>query len=154
MEFLMSDKFNEQNKEFSLGAKIKDCGFVPNINSYDAVEEKTNHDLMDYSKCIPSEDQQAINHYLRKHDLKGKEVLHLGIGNSSIAKMFSHAKSIDGITISKNEKSYADSLMLANYHVTLANKYSEHFHAIVKNRKYDLIVDNNLASFTCCEKHF
>lgn len=150
----MTYSTNELARIFQYPAKIKDCNKSISLHSYDEVEKITKHPLMDYSSCAPSDDQKEINDYLLGYESRGKSILHIGIGNSSIAKMFTHAKNIDGITISENEEFYAKSLGLNNYHIIRENKYCSNLKTMLGNNKYDLIIDNNLASFVCCEKHF
>ena len=98
-------------------------------------------------------DQRNIMNYLDTVNLAGKQLLHIGIGNSSIAKRFSlKLEFIDGITIVKAEKEYADHLNLTNYTTFLINKYSEELKKL--NKRYDYIIDNDLAGYACCKYHF
>jgi len=97
-----------------------------------------------------SQDQKNILLFLTPHLFTGKSILHVGIRNSEIAKRFSsYATFIDGITIVKREKRKAEKLNLSNYKVYIKNKYRK----FSLGKKYDIIIDNNLASYGCCEKH-
>jgi|SRR5215213_2547709 len=109
---------------------------------------------VDHTRDETTVDQARIEAEMDKMDLSGKNVLHVGIGNSKLAQRFTtRVNLIDGLTVSRNEKAVADSLGLANYAAYFLNKYSREFILTIKNR-YDLIVDNNLASFACCKYHF
>src|SRR6185436_8049760 len=91
---------------------------------------------------------------LDKINLSGKNILHVGVGNSKFAERFANrVVLIDGLTVSSNEKALADSLEISNYTVYLLNKYSKEFILTIRNR-YDFIIDNNMASFVCCKYHF
>ena len=109
---------------------------------------------VDHTKDETTIDQAAIEAELNKKDLSGKSVLHIGVGNSKFAQRFAgRVHLIDGLTVSHNEKTLADSMCIANYTVFLLNKYSREFILTIKNR-YDFIIDNNMASFACCKFHF
>lgn len=109
---------------------------------------------VDHTKDETTVDQARIEAELEKMNLSGKNILHVGVGNSRFAQRFaSRVTLIDGLTVSHNEKRLADSLKIGNYMVYFLNKYSREFILTIRNR-YDFIVDNNLASFACCKYHF
>ena len=109
---------------------------------------------VDHTKDETTVDQARIEAVLDKLDLSGKNILHVGVGNSEFARRFaSRVNLIDGLTVSQNEKAVADSLRIGNYTAYLLNKYSREFILTLSN-KYDFVVDNNLASFACCKYHF
>jgi len=81
-------------------------------------------------------------------------MLHVGVGNSKLAQRFaSRARRLDGLTVHQNEKTHADALGIPNYTVYVLNKYSPEFVSVL-TKPYDVIIDNNLASFACCQYHF
>ena len=109
---------------------------------------------VDHTKEDTTVDQARIEAELDKMNLGGKNILHVGVGNSKFALRFaSRVVLIDGLTVSHNEKTLADSMKISNYTVYLLNKYSREFILTIRNR-YDFIVDNNMASFACCKYHF
>ena len=61
---------------------------------------------------------------------------------------------IAGITTSAIEIDKAKALNLSNYHVYLCDKYSIEFNSLIKTKKFDLIIDTNLKSYSCCQKSF
>lgn len=96
-------------------------------------------------------DQRRIEQYLQSMSLIGKRVLHVGIGNSGLARLFANkCESIFGITISDEELAHAASLDLKNYEFIRQNKYADQ----KLTGEYDLIVDNNPTGFACCRRHF
>jgi hypothetical protein len=110
--------------------------------------------FVDYSEMETTIDQSRIEKEIESMNLAKKSILHVGIGNSKFAKRFAiELDIIDGLTVSPNEKSKADSLRIHNYTIYLLNKYSREFISTISN-KYDFIIDNNLASFACCKYHF
>jgi hypothetical protein len=108
--------------------------------------------LTDFSLRETTKDQARIEAVLEGMDLAGRKMLHVGVGNSGLAqRLASRLNLIDGLTVSSNEKARADLLAIPDYRVFLLNKYS---HEFALPTRYDLIVDNNLASFACCKHHF
>lgn len=98
-------------------------------------------------------DQQRIINYLFAQQLILQDILHVGIGNSDLGKsLATKAQSIDGITVVEAERAYASGLNIPNYQSYLTNKYS--IDVLKLNKKYDLIIDNNLTSYACCIAHF
>ncbi len=109
---------------------------------------------VDHTKDETTVDQARIEAEMDEMDLSGKNILHVGVGNSKFASRFANRVNlIDGLTVSRNEKTLADSLRIGNYSAHFLNKYSRDFILTIRNR-YDFIVDNNLASFACCKYHF
>lgn len=109
---------------------------------------------VDHTRDETTVDQARIEAEMDKMDLSGKNILHVGIGNSKLARRFAgRVNLIDGLTVSHNEKAVADSTGIENYTAYFLNKYSREFILTLKN-SYDFIVDNNLASFACCKFHF
>lgn len=110
-------------------------------------------ELVNFSQRDTTVDQARIENEINQLSLAGKNILHVGVGNSKLAQRFSPKVDwIDGLTVSIEEKNHGQTLRLSNYQVFLMNKYSD---AILdlKNR-YDIISDNNLAGFACCEFHY
>ena len=101
-----------------------------------------------------SDEIDVINFIKKNFDLKNKYILHLGIGNSEIVTKFRETKKIVGITISNRELQKAQNLNLNNYETYLCDKYSTNFYELVKNIKFDFIIDTNLKSYSCCELSF
>ncbi len=97
-------------------------------------------------------DQQRIENYLEQLGLTKKNILHVGTGNSSFAKKFYLTNRIDSITIVDDELNYARVLNLPNYNCLKINKYANEM--LQLTTKYDVITDNNLSSFACCNVHF
>ncbi len=98
-------------------------------------------------------DQVRIEECLDEAANSASAIFHVGVGNSSLARRFSHrASAICGITLHQEEKALADSLGLPNYTVSVINKYSQGMANI--GSEFDFIIDNNPSSFACCLFHF
>ncbi|HEX8137928.1 MAG TPA: hypothetical protein VF544_10090 [Pyrinomonadaceae bacterium] len=109
---------------------------------------------VDHTRDETTVDQARIEAVLDKMELSGKNILHVGVGNSKFARRFAgRVNLIDGLTVNQNEKALADSLPISNYTAYLLNKYGREFLLTLTNR-YDFVIDNNLASFACCKYHF
>lgn len=104
-----------------------------------------------WEKRKQTSDEKTILNYLLKKKICNKKILHIGIGNSEIAKKMSKNNFIMGVTISKNEFEKANNLNLQNYKKILTNKYSLNFYKKVKKNFFDIIIDTNLKSYGCCE---
>jgi hypothetical protein len=110
--------------------------------------------FLDSSQKPTTVDQARIEDVIDAMRPDGLRILHVGVGNSSLAQRFaSRAAAVIGATLSGNEKELADSLRLAQYSVFVANKYGREFPSLAGKGNH-LIVDNNLASFACCKFHF
>ena len=123
------------------------------INGCDLFEDNNNFAYWENNEV--TSDEKNIVLYLNKNNLiKKKNILHIGVGNSYIAKNLNEFNFIDGITISNNELASGLDLKIKNYDIFFKNKYS--VGDLIKNKKnyYDIIIDNNLKSFACCSKAF
>jgi len=103
---------------------------------------------------VTTDELEIINFLDNKNDDKFKSILHIGIGNSYFAKKFSYNNKITGITISQKEIQKAKSLNLSNYQFYLLDKYSIDFQKFMDKNKFDIIVDTNLKSYSCCQDSF
>lgn len=139
---------------FDVGATCMDCGDEPRVDSYDAAEHATGWPLFDYSGCDPTVDQAAINRWLEQSTLDGKDILHIGAGNSSVARLVSgRARRVVALTVSQAEFEHARDLGLPDYSIHLMNKHGIAFPDRFESEKFDLVLDNNLTSFACCQRH-
>ena len=109
-------------------------------------------DLRDWSAKATTPDQYRIEKYIDRFDLRDKRLLHIGVGNSGLARRFHRrVKEIVGTTIDEPEIKVAQTLGYPNYSVVLHNKYSGGGDRIAG--KFDFILDNNLTSPCCCVRH-
>ena len=122
------------------------CGNELNPGVLDTAE------LRDWSDRPTSDDQYRIESYLDRLDLRTKRILHIGIGNSGLARrLHRRAVEIVGTSVDGPEISLARSLSLPNYMAVEHNKYAGPSDEIPGH--FDLIVDNNLTSSCCCISH-
>lgn len=104
----------------------------------------------DWSEHPPSQDEQRIIEHIKKREpFRDKTLLHIGIGNSTLAKEIRTFKKIVGITVIQAEIEKANSLKLENYETYICNKHTIQF--LDFQEKFDMIVDNGLLTFTDCE---
>jgi hypothetical protein len=114
----------------------------------------SNAEAIDWTQQQTTPDQVRIEAVLDTMALTGAQLLHVGVGNSKLAQQFaSRLSGVDGLTLHHNEKINADALAIANYTVYILNKYSREVVPVLSHT-YDFIIDNNLASFACCKRHF
>ena len=115
----------------------------------------SNHNFTYWEDRNTTSDELEIIDFLENtYKLESKQVLHIGIGNSFFAKKFFKNNYIFGITISKKEIENANLLNLSNYKFLLCDKYSKNFIRELNNLKFDVIVDTNLKSYSCCHESF
>lgn len=109
-------------------------------------------ELRDWSDKATTSDQARMERYIDRYDLRGARILHVGIGNSGLAKRF-HMRvgEIVGTTIDEPEMEVAKGLPLPNYRFVMHNKYSGRNEAV--DGKFDFILDNNPTSPCCCIRH-
>ena len=103
---------------------------------------------------ITTDELEIIKFLENDNNFKFKKILHIGIGNSYFAKKFSDKNKIIGITISQNEIQKARAMDLKDYQFFLLDKYSINFKDFLDKNKFDLIVDTNLKSYSCCQNSF
>lgn len=109
-------------------------------------------DLRDWSDKATTPDQKRIEHYIDRYDLSRKRVLHIGIGNSGLARRFhQRVAEIVGTTIDEPEMAVARSLAIPKYRYVLHNKYSGDDGSV--EGRFDFILDNNPTSPCCCIRH-
>mgnify|MGYP001482052309 CR=1 FL=1 len=113
-----------------------------------------NKDFSYWENRNTTSDENDIINYVNNLDINYDSLLHIGIGNSDFANYFCKKGNITGITISKKEILKAKSLNLVNYEVLLCDKYSLEFNDILQKKRFDLILDTNLKSYSCCHKSF
>jgi hypothetical protein len=123
-----------------------DCG---NSNDPGIVDSP---DFRDWTGKKTTADQRRIERYVDRYDLGDKRLLHIGIGNSDLAKrLHRRAREIVGTTVDQREIDLARSLSLPNYTVVEDNKYSAHHEAVTG--RFHFIIDNNPTSACCCFTH-
>ena len=103
---------------------------------------------------ITNDEMDIINFISNSEKLKLKSILHIGIGNSFLASKLKDFNEIIGITISQNEIKYASTKNIINYKYFFLNKYEANSLDIFENKKFDIIIDTNIKSFSCCDNAF
>src|SRR5579872_1422545 len=106
----------------------------------------------DWSTRETTPDQQRIERYIAGFDLRSKRLLHIGVGNSKLARRFwRRAGEIVGTTNEANEACTPRNWRMPNYEIVLQNKYA--WETKLTPGKFDFIIDNNPASYCCCMFH-
>lgn len=124
----------------------ENCGNLCNPGVLDLPQSR------DWSSRDTTADQRRIESYLSSFDLRKKRLLHIGVGNSGLARRFSgRVGEIIGITIEANEAKEAQLRGIPNYKIVLQNKYAAQLERTPG--KFDFIIDNNPLSFCCCMAH-
>lgn len=128
--------------------KISKC-----INGCPLFNDESNYLYWENRKVTTDEIEivDFLNANERSANLK---ILHIGIGNSYVASNIKKYKKIDGITISTNEIKHAKKLNLNDYNIYFLNKFSHKAFLLNKFDYYDIIIDVNLKSFSCCNSAF
>jgi len=100
-----------------------------------------------------TESQLQIHDYLDTRGVLGARILHVGIGCSTLAQRYKpRGALVTGVTLHPAEARHANGL--ASYvQVVIADKHAPDFCANLPAEAFDVIVDNNPASFACCRAH-
>ena len=101
-------------------------------------------------RSLTTDEKEIINYLKNNFNLVNKNILHIGIGNSLFAQMILKNNFIYGISVSSNEIIKGQNLSLDNYKVFLCDKFSTYFSDLFFDKKFDVIVDNNIKSYSCC----
>ena len=119
---------------------------------------KTNYNIKNFAywenREVTSDEIDIINFIEKNYNLQNKKILHIGIGNSFLAKSLSNFNKIYGISVSFKEIELAKKSSINNYEVNFCDKYSVNFVDIFHNIRFDFIIDPNLKSYSCCNKSF
>lgn len=106
----------------------------------------------DWSRRGTTKDQRRIEEYIDRFDLGSKRILHVGVGNSGLAKRFrGRFREVVGTTVDQPEVDWGSGLGIPGYRVLLQNKYANT--ADLLPGRFDFIVDNNPTSACCCLRH-
>ena len=112
-------------------------------------------DYLYWENRTVTNDEIDILDFLNSNKSNKKLVmLHIGIGNSFLASKLNNFKEIFGITISQNEIVHAASKNISNYKYFFLNKYKANSLDFFKKKKFDIIIDINMKSFSCCNEAF
>jgi len=123
-----------------------DCGTRSNPGVMDAEEWR------DWTGRETSPDQRRIEDYLGAFNLDGKRILHVGAGNSGLARRLAgRAREIVATTVVEAEAKFGAGFGIPNYRVMVHNKFAADKLAV--GAPFDFIVDNNPTSFCCCLRH-
>ena len=123
------------------------------VNGCSLFNDKSPYNYWEDRK-VTSDEEEIVNYINQNRNIKKNKILHVGIGNSFFASNIRNFEKIDGVTISSNEINLAKNLNLKNYNVSFLNKYSNNEFLNQKFRNYDLIIDVNLKSYSCCNIAF
>ena len=107
------------------------------------------------SRQETSDEIKIVQYINQKIDSRKIKILHIGIGNSYVALNVEKYDCIDAISISGNEILNAQKLNINKYKTFFLNKLANN--AFDENEiasNYDIIIDANLKSFSCCDHAF
>ena len=125
--------------------------YICNCKQYNF--EKKNFNYWE-DKNVTSDELLIIDYLKKNVNLDKKKILHIGIGNSHAYQSLNNNNYFYGISISKSEINKAKSINKGNYTIYHCDKYSNLLNKIFKDHKFDLIIDNNLKSYSCCYVSF
>lgn len=104
---------------------------------------------------VTSDEMVIIRYLIKNKNLYlNKSILHVGIGNLTLAKkIYKFTKNFEGLSISLNEINQGNFFFKNKINFYLCDKYSKNITKILK-KKYDIIIDNNIKSYSCCDTAF
>jgi len=132
---------------------VKNYNKTKCINGCELFNDSSNY-LYWENRKVTSDEVEIVNFLNNKYKSQKISILHIGIGNSYVASKLNIFNLIDGISISNNEIILANSLNINNYKVYFFNKLKKNVFSNNLFTKYDVIIDVNLKSFSCCEFSF
>tara|TARA_B100000902_G_C27086623_1_gene801659 strand:+ start:126 stop:764 length:639 start_codon:yes stop_codon:yes gene_type:complete len=118
------------------------------------IDENSNFSSWE-NRSTTRDEREIIKFLIRNIQIiNNKKILHVGIGNSSLGNNITkYSKFIDGITISINEVKLSNKYnCYKNIHI--CNKYNLNDLSPKIGNKYDIIIDQGIKQYTCCNQHF
>ena len=101
-----------------------------------------------------NEEKDILIYINKLQSILNNRILHVGVGNSFIAKNLNENFHIEGISISNNEIQIANNLKKENYKCYFQNNYSNENILDSKKNFFAIIIDINLKSYSCCNEAF
>ena len=123
------------------------------VNGCKIFDDKSDY-LYWENRSVTNDEIDILNFLNSNKNNKKLVILHIGIGNSFLASKLNNFKEIFGITISQNEIVHAASKNISNYNYFFLNKYKANSLDFFESKKFDIIIDINMKSFSCCNKAF
>ena len=123
------------------------------VNGCELFNDKNIFSYWEHNK-VTSDEKHVLNFLKKKISIKGKKILHVGIGNSYIEENLKDFYKVDGITLSGSEILKANKKKIKNYKIFFLNKFSKNTLFNKKLINYDIIIDVNLKSYACCDIAF
>lgn len=103
---------------------------------------------------VATEEEMGIIAHLEALSRRCKRILHVGVGNSEVARRLSpKAELVHGVTINPKEKDRADSFGLERYTVCVGDKHLPETYAPFGGVLYDWIIEPSLTTYACCRWH-
>ncbi len=106
------------------------------------------------NRKVTTDEVEIVNFLNNQYKNNKISILHIGIGNSYVASNLNIFNNIDGISISSNEINLANKLNIKKYKNFFFNKLENDVFSNSFFSKYDVIIDVNLKSFSCCDHSF
>tara|TARA_B100000029_G_C17260650_1_gene846173 strand:- start:14 stop:673 length:660 start_codon:yes stop_codon:yes gene_type:complete len=132
------------NNEFSTTFCINGCRLFNDEGNFSYWENKKT-----------TSDEISVLSFLDSNmEINKNKILHVGIGNSFLAENIKNYNLFDGLTISQSEINHANKKKIKNYNVLFQNKFSKDNVIGKQFNNYDIIIDVNLKSFSCCNIAF
>lgn len=125
--------------------------YICNCEHYDF----SNKDFKYWENRAVTTDEISIVEYIKSINYtKRLNILHVGVGNSYVYEQLNYKHKLCGITIANSEITKSNLYNDKNYDVFYCDKMSKSLQKLFHNKKFDLIIDSNLKSYSCCNKTF
>ena len=106
------------------------------------------------NRAVTNDEKSIIKFIENQKFTKKLKILHIGVGNSYAYEKLSLNHAITGITLSKGEIVKSQLYKDDKYRVIYCDKFSINFKELFYKSKFDIVIDNNLKSYACCQKSF
>ena len=123
------------------------------VNGCELFNDKNIFSYWEHNK-VTSDERHVLNFLKKKISIKGKKILHVGVGNSYLEENLKDFYKVDGITLSGSEILNAKNKKIKKYKIFFLNKFSKKTLFNKKLKNYDIIIDVNLKSYACCDSAF
>ena len=116
------------------------------VNGCELFNDKNIFSYWEHNK-VTSDERHVLNFLKKKISIKGKKILHVGVGNSYLEENLKDFYKVDGITLSGSEILNAKNKKIKKYKIFFLYKGKKKFNTIKKIIRINNYIINKINTF-------